>query len=245
MTVCTVDEAEDRYERVLIASLCAVGNLSLVLAASNGKEKEKEKESEDRINSASNSSGNTTSEEVVEIALQGFKDIFNDKFWGSIAMHRIISIRRAAYETITAVCNSIPAAIYSTQSPTQNSNHTDSGPQKPESRSSTIFGLNKISAAFCQILSEKNQSNIPSMILAFLSFAKNFPLCWNHLIIDQVFVSRLKSLLNESPKCTLEHLLPIFGAIPSDLIAIFASGVTHVSTVLYCAVMYDTVCTVL
>ena len=260
MTVCTVEEAVDRYERVVTASLSAIGNLSLVIAASNEKEiekerereqknekeseKESEKEGENKKNSASdNSLGNTTSEEAVEIALQGFKDVFNNKFWSNIAMHDVVSIRRTAYETITAVCTSLPAAICSstTQTPIRSVNPADRGSEKPESRTNSTFGLSKICAAFCQILSEKSQQNVPSMMLAFLSFTKSFPQCWTHISIDQVLVARLRSLLNESPKCTLEHLLPVFGAIPSDLIAIFASGVTHVSIILYRAMMCFTV----
>ena len=224
MTVCTTDEAEDRYERVIIASLTALGNLSLALGSSIDSHITGE---------------NTTSVEIAESALQGYKEIFNDKFWLNIAMHKIDSIRRTAYETITVVCNSLPAAIHSTHSvhntekvgllPTQNNIPSDPRPQKPESRSN--FGLNKISAAFCQILLEKNAQNIPGMFLAFLSFAKKFPQCWKYISIDQVFVSRLRTLLQECPKCTLEHLLPILGAIPSDLIAMYACGVVHVSTV--------------
>ena len=213
MTQCTPDEADDRYERVITSSLAAVSNLAKELSMSNEFtlfiKKEPELDAE--------SSGFGT-------VLYGFRKIFSKRFWSDVTTHNNSLIRRASYELISELCNLIPGAIYRSQlSKSVKDNIRKSVTEK-------FVPLNKIADIFCQFLNEKNSTNIRAMFLAFLSFSKNIPQCWNYISIDQVFVTRIKALLSNHLGLTLDHLLPLFGSIPTDIVALFNVKNINVST---------------
>ena len=215
MTQCTPDEAEDRYERIITSSLAAVSNLAKELSLSNDfvlfikTEPELDSESEG-----------------LGAVLYGFRNIFNKRFWSDVTTHNSPLIRRASYKLISELCNLIPGAIY------RNPSSKSVQENLRKSVAEKAIPLNKIADIFCQFLNEKSSSNIPAMFLAFLSFSKNFPKCWNYISIDQVFVTRIKALLANHLQLTLDHLLPLFGSIPTDVVAIFNLKSTDVST--YC-----------
>ena len=216
MTQCTPDEAEDRYERVITSSLAAVSNLAKELSMSNEfklfikKEPELDAESEG-----------------LGAVLYGFRNIFSKRFWSDVTTHNNSLIRRASYELISELCNLIPGAIYRNQ--LSKSVQLDNANIR-KSVTEKAVPLNKIADMFCEFLNEKNSTNIPAMFLAFLSFSKNIPQCWNYISIDQVFVTRIKTLLSNHLELTLDHLLPLFGSIPTDIVALFNVKNMNVST---------------
>lgn len=213
MTQCTIDEAKDRYERVITSSLSAVSNLAKVLSLSPDFVLYINTEPE--LNSESEGLG---------AVLYGFRNIFSKRFWSDVTTHSNPLIRRASYELISELCTLIPGAIYRNPlSKTELDNTRKSATEK-------IIPLNKIADIFCQFLNEKSSANIPAMFLAFLSFSKNIPQCWNYISIDQVFVTRIKGLLASHLELTLDHLLPLFGSIPANIMAIFNTKNIDVST---------------
>lgn len=204
MTQCTVDEAEDRYERVITSSLSAVSNLARELSLSP-----------DFVLYINTEPDLNTESEGLGAVLYGFRNIFSKRFWSDVTTHSNPLIRRASYELISELCTLIPGAIYRNPlSKTVLDNTRKSATEK-------IIPLNKIADIFCQFLNEKSSANIPAMFLAFLSFSKNIPQCWNYISIDQVFVTRIKGLLASHLELTLDHLLPLFGSIPANIMAIF------------------------
>ena len=194
MTQNTVEEAEDRYERVIISSITSVGYLSKLLTV----EENIRVHQGEFINSAERSSGYT--------------DVFNEKFWNSIVSHKNVLIRRAAYNVLSVMCIQIPASIYS-----------------PEQKN--VLSLQKLSNIFCQFFNEKNQQNVSSVFLSFLSFIKSFPSSLSYIDIELQLVPKLLLLLEINPKCTLEYLLPILGALPIEKIAIFIIPIISVPIV--------------
>ena len=159
-------------------------------------------------------------DEGVNIFLSGLSDIFNEKFWFNMTNNKNISIKKAYYDIVGIICNLFPSAI----------NNTNITEYDEKDGNKKRMNITKISALFCQFLGEKTIQNIPSMLLGFLSFTKNFPICWNHIPVDQVLVPRIKSLFTRFPAIALDHFLPIIGAIPADLMAIFATKDSDVRT---------------
>ena len=200
MTQTTPEEAEDRFERIIIASLNSIGNLSKALTLEE--------------NILLNQGGDST-----ECSL-GYKEVFSEKFWSSIVSHKNILIRRSAYDVISVICVQAPSSIHSQV-------------QK------NVLSMQKLSNIFCQFLDEKNLQNIPSVFMAFLSFLRAFPASFSTIKIDSL-VTRLFVLLESSTSCTLEYLLPIFGSIPCNNIAMYATAVTANNTTA-CTVHTNTV----
>ena len=209
LTQCTVEEAEERYERIMISSLISIGNLASALYTATPSQIQIQ-------NVPINSSVASTSpenEEGMAFFLSGLSDIFNEKFWFNMTANKSISIKKAYYDVIGTICNLFPSAI-------NNANITEYDRKEGNKKRMII---SKISSLFCQFLGEKTIQNIPPMLMGFLSFTKNFPICWNHIPVDQVLVPKLKSLFTRSPAVALDHLLPIIGAIPADMMAIFVT----------------------
>jgi hypothetical protein len=92
----TPEEAMDRYERVITASLTSVGSLMRAL-----------NEQENLIVLNGSSEGLNA----------GYREVFDERFWKVFAAHKNDTIRTAAYELIAVGCTAVPSAILTPKTP--------------------------------------------------------------------------------------------------------------------------------
>jgi hypothetical protein len=97
----TPEEALDRYERVISASLTSVGSLMRAL------------------NDQENLSVLIESTEGLNV---GYREVFDERFWKIFACHKNDTIRTAAYELIAVGCTAVPSSILSPKMPTTSKN---------------------------------------------------------------------------------------------------------------------------
>jgi hypothetical protein len=217
MAVCTREEAEERFERVVGSSITCTGRLvtalspeenHVVLTGTAATPSAAATSTEDSGGGGAISltvAPLFTSEDAAGGAGEGshfgYADVLKESFWKQ-STSKSAAVRAAAYKTIETVCTHIPAAV-----PT------------------AVASLSRLSAIVANFLLERHPRNLNGMFTAFLSYVNAFPACWQQqeqgapLSVDRVLVPRLRELLrcDAASEATLGFLLPILGALPAAM----------------------------
>lgn len=201
MTTCTAEEAEERYIRVITTSLDCLTKLINTLDL---------KECESLCESSNDSSPSDNAQMFTE-QQKYFDHIITESVWKKTSS-KIMLVRKAAYSLITACCLKVPFETVCCML------HSLPRLQIPQVvKSSSVARLSSI---LLQCMGETAEQNLPSMYEAFMTFAKTFPSCWEHVDVEKGLVPKFKEQLRICPALALSYILPVLGCVTPERISL-------------------------
>ncbi len=239
LKICSIEEADDRYERVVLSSIRGVGrliddlpiesNLKLLNHDHHGDAKDKDDCISVDNHGNRDNTGNEEDKSVSSINQDGQTE--GDDDCKSICMESETSATTTNSASNTNArpllsglryCDVMKEEIWK-----------KSRSKKSGIRLATYRVLDSVSQSFpqalrvcdrsrlahivCNILSEKNRENLDPMLSCFLQFCNTFKEWYREVNIGSAVLIPLRELLLQSPDIVLGYVFPLVGCIPAHL----------------------------
>jgi hypothetical protein len=205
LSVVPRQEAEEKCERLLLATLASVRRLISVLDDENNLK---------ICNGVSVELSDVTAFDA-EVERVRYADFINDGLWSVCCSHcPYASVRKASYELISVAVSRLPDVFY-------------------YNRDATLSELP--SALFCRMLlsrfaGETHGPNLADMLQAFVAAVRHLRNYFSQVSMHDAVIPAISLLFKKHPAAAMEFLLAIAGSFPSSHVALMDAAAAGATT---------------
>jgi hypothetical protein len=187
----SMEELQDRHERVLAASCAALAALVEMVApaSSGGQQPQQQGSSSSSSRQQNDPTQQSPAEQDVLAAIQA--QLQAPAFYKSVLQSKAAPVRRAAYGLVAAAA---------------------------ERAARQLLAAASSAAAVLSALADKEAGNHEAMWGMLLAYARALPDCWDHVNMQKAFLPRLTAFLRHacygSPRVSYPALLPLLSLLP-------------------------------
>ncbi|KAL4857852.1 3-hydroxyisobutyryl-CoA hydrolase [Chlorella vulgaris] len=191
----SVEELQDRHERVLASSCAALAALVEMVApaSSGGQQPQQQGSSSSSSRQQNDPTQQSPAEQDVLAVIQA--QLQAPAFYKSVLQSKAAPVRRAAYGLVAAAA---------------------------ERAARQLLAAASSAAAVLSALADKEAGNHEAMWGMLLAYVRALPDCWDHVNMQKAFLPRLTAFLRHacygSPRVSYPALLPLLSLLPQEVL---------------------------